>query len=143
MDATILNEKFAFLGESKKLRKTRLSLAVIIYLGSVVSQILIANIANNQASNYLIICGVIAQIQVLVSLYLVVFHQTLGFYISAFLTVANILSLLLSISRGNYRSIPGLVSLLGTLLIITLTHVFWKKIRRRNEMLTEQKTYSI
>lgn len=103
---------------------------IVIFIASVFAQLIIARKATNNGLN-----GVIMQVQVLVSVLLVVIAEKKGLIASITLNTLNFLYSLIFvvILMKNYSSIPAVVAPLITIITCCIIHMYSSKVTKANE----------
>jgi len=84
--------------------------------------------------------GVIAQVQVIISTYLVVSVKKRGYLIAVGLNIIeSIMAIFAVYLIGNKSAIPGIIVPLGTIITVSIISLFGKRLNHRLKELTEQK----
>lgn len=86
------------------------------------------------------ITGILAQFQVMISVYLVVSAVKNGYIIGVSINIIQFLLVAVNvIYRGNIRSAPGLILPICTIVTITIIYVFSRRLNQKYEEIKEQK----
>lgn len=119
--------------ENKKLSGLKIGICVILFITVIFLQVRLSALSN--------IAGVIAQIQVMVSVYLVVAVRDKGYLIAVGINILASLLVLFGvvIGRGNLEAIPGVVVPLCTIITISIISFYEKSFNTKLTEITEQK----
>lgn len=86
------------------------------------------------------VTGILAQFQVMISVYLVVSAVKNGYIIGVSINVIQFLLVAINVfSRGNVRSAPGMILPICTIITITIIYVFSRRLNQKYEEIKEQK----
>ncbi len=86
------------------------------------------------------VTGILAQFQVMISVYLVVSAVKNGYIIGVSINVVQFLLVAINVfSRGNTRSAPGMILPICTVITITIIYVFSRRLNQKYEEIKEQK----
>lgn len=120
-------------GEKKVISRIKITLCLIVYLTALWLQI------NLSATPSL--SGIMAQIQVMVSVYLVVAIREKGFQIAVFINilVSLIIGIKIVFMTGNMDAIPGIIVPLGTIITISIIMFYERSFDVKLTQVTEQK----
>ncbi|WP_373484445.1 diguanylate cyclase domain-containing protein [Acetobacterium sp.] len=126
-------ENKSLAGENKVASWIKITLALILYFTALFFQIQLSNLSN--------IAGVVAQIQVMVSVYLVVAVRDKGYQIAVFinLLVSLIIAIRIVFLTGNMDAIPGIVVPLCTIITISIISFYERSFDTKLTEITEQK----
>lgn len=86
------------------------------------------------------ITGILAQFQVMISVYLVVSAVKNGYIVAISINIIQFLLVAINVfSRGNIRSAPGMILPICTVVTITIIYVFSRRLNQKYEEIKEQK----
>lgn len=125
------NKKMA--GENKVTSWIKITLCLILFCTALLLQI---NLSSTTS-----FAGIMAQIQVMVSVYLVVAIRDKGYHIAVFinLLVSLIIGIRIVFITGNMAAIPGIVVPLGTIITISIIMFYERSFDAKLSQITEQK----
>jgi len=137
-------------GVDKKTSYMSIFTGVLIYLILTTLQFLILDGSLTQgliALSAATIKGIIVQIQMFISLYLVLKENRPGYIVSVLMNAIGLLSTVLFLVRfHSTESLPGIISHAGVLVIITLIRIYKEKnaayIKKINTQIVKEKFYS-
>lgn len=126
-------EKKKTVTENKKVSGLKIGISVILFITVIFLQVRLSALSN--------IAGVIAQIQVMVSVYLVVAVRDKGYLIAVGINILASLLVLFGvvIGRGNLEAIPGVVVPLCTIITISIISFYEHSFNAKLSEITEQK----
>ncbi|TYC88064.1 GGDEF domain-containing protein [Acetobacterium wieringae] len=120
--------------ENKMVSGFKIAICVILFITVIFLQVRLSALSN--------IAGVIAQIQVIVSVYLVVAVRDKGYQIAVAINILASLLVLFGvvIGRGNLEALPGVVVPLCTIITISIISFYEHSFNTKLSEITEQKT---
>ncbi|PHV69441.1 hypothetical protein CS063_15700 [Sporanaerobium hydrogeniformans] len=118
----------------------RLILGILLFLLAVFSQktLLQTHLQGNLKLNYSMLCGLISQFQVMLSVFLVLFVPKSGYITTLSLNLFACISASIVFLNGNTEVAPGVATYIGTLIIITIIYFLLKKIDAHVQELMER-----
>ncbi len=132
----VVHQKFSSLHT-----KIFLVLGVILYLSTFSLQTFLTYVVFHDIKTlrYYILCGLIAQLHVMLSVFFVLFAKKTGYITAISLTLLASLFISRSLLQGNLAAAPGVTSYLGTFITSTIIYSLFKKINSNLSELTEQR----
>ncbi len=120
-------------GENRVASGIKIGICLLLYFAALFLQIRLSTLTN--------IAGVIAQIQVMVSVYLVVAVKNKGYQIAVGINilVSVIIAIIIVFLTGNMDAIPGVVVPLCTIITISIISFYEKSFETKLTEVTEQK----
>ena len=119
--------------ENKLASRFKITICVILYITIIFLQVRLSSFSN--------IAGVVAQMQVMVAVYLVVAVRDKGYQVAVALNIMASLLVLVAvvIGQGNLEAIPGVVVPLCTIITISIISFYEKSFNTKLTEITEQK----
>lgn len=128
-----LNDAKMTVSEKRYATWTKIGICLFLYGLTVFFQIRLMSSGVNMS-------GVIAQLQVMISIYLVIAVKKIGYFIGiAFNILIFSIAAMLVLANGNMGALPGLVLPIGTIAILSIILLYGKGLDSKLAELSEQK----